>query len=248
MKPFVVMLAVGLGLATPTTQAQAQGLLDLGKNLLKELGDSSSSSGVSDLTGGEITAGLREALRIGAERVIGTLGQTDGFDKVADVHIPLPEGLKSVQSMLAGIGMSGLADELELRLNRAAETAVPKTQKLFVDAITQMSIEDAKRILNGPDDAATQYFRSRMAVPLADEMRPIVDRQIADVGAVAAYDQLISQYKTIPFVPDVKSDLTNHVLEGAIDGVFLYLAREEAAIRKDPTKRTTELLRKVFGQ
>ena len=144
--------------------------------------------------------------------------------------------------------MSGLADELELRLNRAAETAVPKTQKLFADAITQMSIEDAKQILNGPDDAATQFFRSRMALPLADEMRPIVDRQMADVGAVAAYDQLISRYKTMPFVPDVKSDLTTLVLERAIDGVFLYLAREKAAIRKDPAKRTTELLRKVFGE
>ena len=246
LKSVVAVLTVGLALSIPPVHAQ--GLLDLGKNLLKGLGDSSSSNGVSGLTGGEITSGLREALRIGVERVIGTLGQTDGFDKVADVHIPLPEGLKNVQEMLAGIGMSGLADELELRLNRAAETAVPKTQMLFSDAITQMSIEDAKQILNGPDDAATQFFRSRMSLPLADEMRPIVDRQMADVGAVAAYDELISRYKTMPFVPDVKSDLTNHVLERAIDGVFLYLAREEAAIRKDPAKRTTELLRKVFGQ
>ena len=246
LKSVVAVLTVGLALSI--LPARAQGLLDLGKNLLKGMGDSSSSADVSGLTGGEITSGLREALRIGAERVIGTLGQTDGFDKVADVHIPLPEGLKNVQEMLAGIGMSGLADELELRLNRAAETAVPKTQMLFADAITQMSIEDAKQILNGPDDAATQFFRSRMSLPLADEMRPIVDRQMADVGAVAAYDQLISRYKTMPFVTDVKSDLTNHVLERAIDGLFLYLAREEAAIRKDPAKRTTELLRKVFGQ
>lgn len=233
-----------------TSPASSQGFLDRGKDLLKGLGGGDSSSsmpGMSSLTTGEIANGLREALRIGSERVVSTLGKADGFNKSGDVHIPLPDSLKSVQSMLAKVGMSGLADDLELRLNRAAEAAVPKAKKLFGDAITAMSIEDAKKILDGPKDSATRYFRGKMASPLAADMKPIVDTQLSQVGAVAAYDRMMGQYKTMPFVPDVKADLTDHVLAKAIDGVFLYLGREEAAIRENPAKRTTEILKKVFG-
>jgi hypothetical protein len=143
--------------------------------------------------------------------------------------------------------MSRPADDLELRLNRAAETAFPKAQKLFVDAIAQMSIDDAKNILNGPIDAATQYFRSKMSTPLAGEIKPIVDEQLSAFGAIAAYDRVISQYKTIPFVSNVKADLTEHVVGRAVDGMFPYLGREEGAIRENPAKRTTEILKKVFG-
>ncbi len=150
--------------------------------------------------------------------------------------------------MLGRVGMSGLADDLELRLNRAAEAAVPKARKLFGDAITQMTIDDARKILNGPTDSATQYFRGKMSSPLAGEMKPIVNDQLGQVGAIAAYDKMIGQYKSIPFVPDAKADLTDYVLEKAIAAVFLYLGREEAAIRENPAKRTTELLQKVFAK
>lgn len=144
--------------------------------------------------------------------------------------------------------MSSLTDDLELRLNRAAEAAVPKASKLFGDAIAAMTIDDAKAILNGPKDSATQYFKSKMSGPLMGEMKPIVDSQLSQVGAIASYDKMIGQYKTIPFVPDAKANLTNHVLEKAIAGVFLYLGREEAAIRENPAKRTTDLLKKVFSR
>lgn len=227
--------------------SSAQGLFDRGREMLKGLGGGDSSAGMSSLSTGEIASGLREALRVGSERVVASLGRADGFNGVADVHIPLPDKLKKVQSMLGRVGMGGLADDLELRLNRAAEAAVPQAKKLFFNAISSMTIDDAKKILNGPKDSATQYFRGRMSTPLAAEMKPIVDDQLSQVGAVAAYDRMIGQYKTIPFVPDVKADLTNHVLAKAIDGVFLYLGREEAAIRDNPVKRTTEILKKVFG-
>ena len=232
----------------------SQGFLDRGKDLLKGLGggeassSSGSSSGVASLTTGEIAGGLRDALRVGAERVVGTLGKSDGFNKSPDVHIPLPDSLKSVQSVLRKIGMSSMADDLELRLNRAAETAVPKAKKLFGDAIAQMSIEDAKKILDGPKDSATQYFRGKMSAPLASGMKPIVNEQLGQVGAIASYDSMMGQYKNVPFVPDVKANLTEYVLEKAISGVFLYLGREEAAIRDNPAKRTTDLLRKVFSR
>lgn len=242
-------LAAAPSLPSFSRDALAQGFLDKGKELLKGFGGggSSSSSGVSNLTTGEIAGGLRDALRVGSERVVQSLGRSDGFNGSPDVHIPLPESLKSVQSVLRKVGMGGMADDLELRLNRAAEAAVPKASRLFADAISQMSIDDAKKILNGPKDSATQYFRGKMSAPLASDMRPIVNNQLAQVGAIASYDRMIGQYKNIPFVPDVKANLTQYVLEKAIGGVFLYLGREEAAIRENPGKRTTDLLRKVFG-
>lgn len=230
--------------------ARSQGFLDRGKDIMKGLGggESSPAAGASSLTTGEIAGGLRDALRVGSERVVGTLGRDDGFNKSPDVHIPLPGSLKTVQSVLGKVGMGGLADDLELRLNRAAEAAVPKAKGLFADAIAQMTIDDAQKILNGPKDSATQYFRSKMSAPLANEMKPIVNDQLANVGAIASYDKMIGQYKTVPFVPDAKANLTDYVLGKAIDGVFLYLGREEAAIRDDPAKRTTELLQKVFAR
>jgi hypothetical protein len=240
-------LGLGLGLVLATAPAGSQSLFDKGKDMLKGFGGGPTSGGAAGLSTGEIAAGLQEALRVGAERVVNTLGRTDGFNKAPDVHIPLPGSLKKVQSALAKVGMSGLADDLELRLNRAAEAAVPKAQKLFTDAISKMTIDDAKMILNGPKDAATQYFRSKMATPLAGDIKPIVDTQLSDVGAIAAYDRMMGQYKTIPFVPDAKANLTEYVVGKAVDGVFLYLGREEAAIRENPAKRTTELLKKVFG-
>jgi len=222
--------------------APAQGLFDQGRDLLRGF-----SSPGGALSTGDIASGLREALSVGSARVVATLGRADGFNKSRDVHIPLPGTLKTVQSTLRRFGMSAVADDVELRLNRAAEKAVPRARTLFVDAIRRMTIDDARRILNGPKDAATQYFKGKMSLPLRGEMRPIVDQELANVGAIQSYDRMMGQYRSIPFVPDVKADLTNHVLDKAIAAVFLYLGREEAAIRDNPAKRTTELLRKVFG-
>jgi hypothetical protein len=110
-----------------------------------------------------------------------------------------------------------------------------------------MTLDDVRQIYNGPDDAATRYLERTMSDPLIQRMRPIVDASVSQVGAVRAYDNAIGQYKAIPFVPDAKADLTQHVLERALKGLFLYLAEEEAAIRQNPAKRTTEILQKVFG-
>ena len=247
IKPLAAVCVLLTGLSVASQPAGAQSFFDKGKDLLKGLGGSSApSADALDVT--DIAAGLKEALRVGSERVVGTLGAADGFNKSDDVHIPLPGALQKVQSALSKIGMSSLADDVELRLNRAAEAAVPKAKSLFVDAISEMTVDDAKGILNGPKDAATQYFRSKMSAPLAADMKPIVDTQLSEVGAIAAYDKMMGQYKSMPFVPDVKANLTDHGLTKAIDGVFLYLGREEAAIRDNPAKRTTELLQKVFAK
>jgi len=242
--------AVGLALLL-AGPAQGQGFLEkLDKatgGLSKQLGIGGGSSAAS-LSNAEIGNGLREALRVGTERLTGQLGRANGFNNDPEVHIPLPESLRKVQSTLKRFGMSGMADDLELRLNRAAEEATPKAKKMFWDAISAMTLDDARGILNGPKDAATQYFKGKMTNPLKGEFRPVVDRSLADVGAIQSYDRMIGQYKALPFVPDVKADLVDHVLDRAIAGIFLYLGREEAAIRENPAKRTTELLKKVFAK
>jgi hypothetical protein len=218
--------------------------LKKGTDLLKTYGG---SSGQSSLTVEEIGAGLKDALRVGSENVVSRLGRVDGFNADSAVHIPLPKQLDTVKSVLDKVGMSGLLKDLELKLNRAAEVATPKAKKLFSQAITEMSFEDVKKIYEGPDDAATQYFRSKMSPSLAKEMEPVVNKSLSEVGAIQAYDSVMKEYRSVPFVPDVKADLTNHVVEKGMDGIFYYMAKEEAAIRQNPAKRTTDLLKRVFG-
>jgi len=218
--------------------------LDNGSNFLKKYWGNSSQSGP---TLEEIGAGLKEALRVGSENVVSRLGRVDGFNTDSAVHIPLPKQLDTVKSVLDKVGMSGLLNDLEIKINRAAEVATPKAKKLFSQAINTMSFEDVKKIYKGPEDAATQYFRSKMSPALAKEMEPIVNKSLSEVGALHAYDSVMKEYRSVPFVPDVKADLADHVVAKGMDGIFYYMAKEEAAIRQDPAKRTTDLLKLVFG-
>lgn len=195
----------------------------------------------------DIGKAFKEALSIGSQNVVKQLGKSDGFNADPAIHIPLPAELNSIKKMLVKVGMSSMVDDLELKLNRAAEAATPKAKDLFMQSISEMTFDDVKAIYNGPQDSATKYFKSKMSPSLKEEFKPIVENSLSEVGAVQAYDNVMGQYKTLPFVPDVKSNLTNHVIEKGIDGIFYYLAKEEAAIRKDPVKQTTALLKKVFG-
>lgn len=225
--------------------------LQKGKDLLGNIGkggdDSAAGAAAGALSTDELTAGLKDALRVGTERVVSQLGKTDGFNADTTIRIPLPDTMQTVRSTLQPLGMSGMLDDLETRLNRAAEAATPQAQALFVEAISEMTLDDAKAIYDGAPDAATRYFESKMSAPLAEAMRPIVDDSLAEVGAIKAYDNLMGQYRSVPLVPDVKADLTNHVLDKGMDGIFHYVAQEEAAIRANPAARTTDILKRVFG-
>ena len=196
----------------------------------------------------DIGGGLKEALRVGTERVVGNLGTTDGFNLDPQIHIPLPEQLGQVKKVLGKIGMDSMLVDLETRLNRAAEIATPKAQELFIAAINDMTLDDVLAIYNGPEDSATQYFKSKMSGPLAVEMKPVVDASLADVDVANSYDSVMERYNSVPFVPKIEADLSDYVVEKGMDGIFFYLGKEEAAIRQDPAKRTTELLQRVFGQ
>lgn len=255
MHPLTIALrcAAAILLTVAATRAEAQtDWLKRGQDLLgtgtgTDGGSTSTGSTKRALSPAEMGDGLKEALRVGTETVVAQLGKADGFNGDSAIRIPLPDSMRTVQQTLSKLGMSGLLDDLETRLNRAAEAATPKAKALFVDAIQAMTLRDAKRVYDGPPDAATQYFKQAMTPGLRDAFRPTVDKALADAGAVAAYDNAMGRYKAVPLVPDVKADLTNHALDGAIAGIFHYVAQEEAAIRANPAKRTTDVLKKVFG-
>ena len=195
----------------------------------------------------DISKAFKEALTIGSEQVVAKLGQKDGFNADPTAHIPLPKKLKKVRKVLKTVGLESYADDLETKLNRAAEAATPVAKQLFIDSISSMSFDDVKKIYEGPEDSATRFFEAKMGPSLSEQMKPIVDSSLLEVGAIKAYDKVINKYEDIPYVPDIKSDLSKHVIKKGMAAIFHYIAEEEAAIRKDPVRQTTDLLQQVFG-
>jgi hypothetical protein len=250
--PYSKPIIIAAVLLFPVSQASAGWMDQVGSLLNNASGGgkpvAASMPSINALSNSDMIAGLKDALRVGSENVVGRLGKTDGFNSDPKIHIPLPDSLQTVKSTLSAVGMGGLMDDLELKLNRAAEAATPKAKRIFANAIRDMSFDDARKILSGPNDAATQYFKGKMSVPLADEMRPIVKKALNQAGAVQAYDAVMGKYTSMPFMPDVKANLTRHVLDLGLAGIFRYMADEEAAIRQNPVKRTTSILKKVFGR
>jgi hypothetical protein len=195
----------------------------------------------------EIDAGLREALRVGSERVVAQVGRADGFNADAAIRIPLPDRLAAARLTMDKFGMGGVFNDLEVRLNRAAEIAAPQAKAIFWQAIREMSMQDVNTIFRGPEDAATRYFQRKMTPELAAAMGPVIEKSLNEVGAIRVYNQVVTQARAMPFAPEIKTDLTGYVVEKGMAGIFHYLAQEEAAIRKNPAKRTTELLQRVFA-
>lgn len=199
------------------------------------------------LTNQDIASGLKEALKVGSERVVARVGKNNGYLNDKAIHIALPSNLQKVHKTLNQVGLGKYTKELEVKMNRAAEVAAPKAKKLFWVAIKDMHWQDVQTIYKGKDDAATQYFKNKMSPSLRKMMRPVIKKTLSDVGVVQAYNKAIKKYHAIPLVPRVQYDLEGYVMQHGIDGIFYYLAKEEAAIRRDPVKRTTALLKKVFG-
>jgi hypothetical protein len=217
---------------------------------LRRIGQEALGNGAYTGTGlslQDIDAGLREALRVGSERVVGQVGRTDGFNADAVIRIPLPERLAVARLTLEKFGMGGVLSDLEVRLNRAAELAAPQAKAIFWQAIREMSIQDVNTLFRGPEDAATRYFQRKMTPQLAAAMAPVIEKSLNEVGAIRVYNQAVAQARALPFAPDIKTDLTGYVVEKGMAGIFHYLAREEAAIRTNPARRTTELLQRVFA-
>jgi hypothetical protein len=194
----------------------------------------------------DIAAGLREALDLGIDKQVSLLTKEDGFMKNELVKILLPEELKKVDKTLRDIGLSSLADEGLKVLNRAAEDAVGEATPIFVSAVKEISFNDAKAILLGKDDAATQYLTSATQTALYAKFNPVIKSSFEKVGADQIWSNLISKYNSIPLTQNVNPDLTDYVTKEALKGVYTMIAVEEKEIRTKVSSRTTDLLRKVF--
>jgi len=210
------------------------------------LGNSNVSDALSD---NDITGGLKEALIKGANSAVSNLGSVDGFLENANVKIPMPKHLSMIESGLRSVGQEKVADAFVESMNRAAEKAVPEAASVFTDAIKNMSIDDAKGILNGGDRAATDYLQKTSGDKLRERFRPMVDNAIGQAGVTKNYQDLVGKADFLSgFVDTEKLSLGNYVTDKAMDGVFFMVAEEERKIRENPAARTTELLKKVFSK
>jgi hypothetical protein len=196
----------------------------------------------------DIVNGLKEALTQGTNKGTSALAARDGFLRNAAVKILLPNEAQQVTRKLSEIGMGGLVDAAIEKMNRAAEDAAKSAGPIFVNAIKQMTINDAKNILMGNDNAATEYLRRTTTNNLYNAFQPTIKASLNKVGATDAWNKVFTTYNKIPFVQQVNPNLDDHVTRKAIDGVFFMIAKEEKAIRKDPVQRTTALLKKVFAE
>jgi hypothetical protein len=194
------------------------------------------------------TDGLREALRIGTSRAVDRLAAFDGYRGSGDVRIDVPDKLEPVSKALRAIGEDRIVDEFVTSMNRAAEAAAPIARDVFVDSIREMTFEDAMTIVKGDAHEATDYFRAHAGPRLAERFRPIVDGKLESVGATRKFNEIMDEIRRLPFVEKPVLDLGDYVTSRALNGLFLRLEGEEVRIRKDPAARTTELLKKWFGQ
>ena len=206
-----------------------------------------SALGVSDLSNTEASNGLKEALIQGAGKAVGELSKTDGFFGNKEVKIPLPDALKKTEKAMRMLGMGKQADELVLRMNRAAEAAVPEAKALLIDSAKKMTLADAKSILTGGDDAATQYFKKTTSKQMAEKFLPIVKKATENVQLAQQYNKYAETASQFGLVKKEQVNLEQYVTQKALDGVYLMMAKEEAAIRKDPIGQGSALLKKVFG-
>ena len=210
--------------------------------------DSASEKYLS-LTDSEIVDGLKEALVKSTKSAISNLGRTDGFFRNPRVKIPMPDSLGKVEKALRKLKQDKIADEFILSMNRAAERAVPEAAQIFSVAIQQMSFDDAREILQGPDNAATEYFRRTSSSGIAEKMLPIVRNATNAVGVTVKYKEMTDKLGFASSLIDKQPpDLDRYVTGKAVNGLFRMLADEEKLIRRDPAARTSELLKKVFAK
>jgi len=204
--------------------------------------------GDGELDEATVLAGLKEALTVGSGNAVTSTSAVDGFLGDALIRIALPDQLDDAASTLRSVGLGSYVDELEVAMNRAAEQAAGEARDIFWSAVTAMTIADAFAILRGHETAATDYFRAHTESELRARFAPIVAQKTESVGLGRLYRQAADAYATLPLTtkPELV-DLDEYVTDEALDGLFTVLAREEQAIRQDPAARTTDLLRRVFG-
>jgi len=203
--------------------------------------------GLADLSNKDTVAGMKEALTKGSQAAVEMLAKQDGFLGNDRVRIRLPESLHQVEGLMRGLGMGKYADELVTTMNRAAEAAVAEARPLLVNAVKNMSVQDAKGILTGGEDAATQYFRRSTSAGLTSKFLPIVKKATQKVKLADKYNEFAGKGAKLGLIDQKDADLNNYVTQKALDGLFLMIAEEEKKIRKDPVGSASSIISKVFG-
>lgn len=245
---FAASLFAGAFCAAPALAGWADVLDKVQRQAPAQQGGSTTAANLgAGLSDTDITKGLKEALAKGVSTSITSLGKTDGYFGNQAVRILLPDQLQKLEGPLRLAGQGQLIDDLVLAMNRAAEKAVPQAANILGDAVKNMSVSDAKGILTGPQDAATQYFRKSSGSRIAELMQPIISKATDSVGVAKAYKRLTANPLAAGLAQSYGLDLDAYVNAKAQDGLFTLIAQEEKDIRTNPAERTTSLLKKVFG-
>jgi len=235
IKYLVVIILIGIG----PLSVKAQILQDAMKVI---------DQGKGGLTEKDAADGIREALIKGTGQSVAFVSKTDGYFLNPEIKIPFPENAKNIESKLRAIGLGSKVDEMVQTINHAAENAAKEAEPIFVSAIKGMNISDALQIIRGKNDAATQYLSKTTTPDLRTKFKPVIKSSLDKVDATRMWSELINDYNQIPFVTKQNPDLAAYVTDKAISGLFTMIAKEEVKIRQNPAARTTDLLKKVFGQ
>lgn len=239
-----MVLAAGMGLALP---AHAIDWNEMLKGVLGNSAREPAGSGVDALSNTEINAGLKEALVRGADAAVGQLGRKDGFFGNPELKIPLPPSLQKADKAMRMFGMGKQADELVLSMNRAAEAAVPEARTLLVNAVKQMTLEDARGILTGGETSATDFFRKKTEATLTERFGPIVKATTDKVGVAQQYNQYAGMAAQFNLIDKNQASVEQYVTQQTLDRLYQVIGEKEQAIRANPMQAGSDLLKRVFG-
>jgi hypothetical protein len=217
------------------------GLFD---DIKKGVGSIAPQAGPDD---SQVVGGLKEALTVGTGNAVSLVSLKDGYFSNQAIKILMPDKIQKVADVLGKVGYQKQVDEFVLSMNRAAEKAAPQAKSIFVSSIKEMTFEDAKKILNGGDTAATEFFKGKTSAKLSEAFKPIISSSMDEVGATRSYKDMMGKYTALPFMKAESFDLDQYVTNKSLDGLFFMVGQEEKKIRTNPAARVTDLLKTVFG-
>ena len=238
MRKLSFLILFVFALSVPMSYA---GFLD---NIFKDIGGIRQEGPDNDT----MISGLKEALSIGTDKAVKNVSQVDGYFGNKMIKILMPEKIQNVADVLSKVGYRKEVDDFILSMNRAAEKAGPQATAFFIDAIKDMSFDDAGEILKGGDTAATEFFRTKTHNKIYNAFKPIISSSMDEVGVTNSYKNMMAKYESTPFVDKQSLDLDHYVTNKALDGLFYMVGQEEKKIRTDPAARVTDLLKTVFGK
>jgi hypothetical protein len=215
---------------------------------LKIPGFGAKANTAAALNDATIGSGLKEALSVGTQKAVKLVARPGGYLDNEAIKIVVPQNLHTVEKVARGLGQGAKVDEFVASMNHAAESAAPEAETIFAQAVTEMTIDDARKLLNGGDTSITDYFKEKTSARLAVAFRPHVEAAMNRNGVTQQYQALVGQVSWMPFGNGSSLDIDTYVVNKALDGLFYMLAQQEKEIRTNPAARTTALLRQVFGR